>query len=110
METEGKGARRGGQLSSRWGHGEGLGEASSPCPRGNAREAAQTPAIQGDPKGAVGRGMGAGRKGRHESLPGPREGMTHSSLPLEGAPRGILGSIIMRKACRAVKGAGWRVP
>lgn len=94
METKGKGGREE-DSSAAGGSLEGLGTQGSPCPPGNAVEAAQTPTIQGDPKGGSGRRDGGRRKGRHESLPGPRERMTHSSLPLEGASRGILGSVIV---------------
>lgn len=79
---------------------EGLGVTSSLCQSRNAGKAVETPVIRGDPKWGGGwkdGGREGGREGMSHFL-GQGEGMTHTSVPLNGAPRGILGSVIVNMA------------
>ena len=67
METEGKGARRGGQLSSRWGHGEGLGRRPVPAHVGMPGRQRRPQQSRETQKGQWAEGWG----------PGGRAGMSH---------------------------------
>lgn len=79
---------------------EGLGDVSSLCQSGKAGEAMDTPLIRGDPKQGGGwkdGGQEGGQEGMSHFL-GQGEGMTHTLLPLDRAPRGILGLAIVSTA------------
>lgn len=79
---------------------EGLGGDVQPPPIWECCEAVETPVIRGDPKWGGGWKDG-GREGGQEGMShflGQGEGMTHTRLPLNGAPRGILGSVIVSMA------------
>ena len=81
METKGG---EGEDSSATGGSMEGLGEAPSPCPPGNAVGGCTDPNNPGRPRrGQWADGWGR-RKGRSESLPGPRESMTHTQLVAPG--------------------------
>lgn len=57
--------------------------------------------------------METGREGGREGMShflGRGEGMSHIVLPLDGAPRGILGSIVVSTVGRAAAGADGKVP
>lgn len=57
--------------------------------------------------------METGREGGREGMShflGRGEGMSHIVLPLDGAPRGILGSVVVSTVGRAAAGADGKVP